>query len=633
MKKTLAILTALALLLGLLGGCASQNSPTATPSSGGAGTTDGTASGSDGTESTEPTAQEADEMLTNRDKRTDYDAADSISVTLNGSTATVNGDGVSVDGSTVTFTAAGTYVITGTLSDGMLLVDAPEDTKLQLVFCGVSITSASSAALYIRQADKVFVTLAEGTGNTLANGGVFTAVDDNNIDGAVFSKEDLSFNGSGTLTVTSPAGHGIVCKDDLVLAGGVYAITSASHAIDANDSVRVTDSTLTLDAGKDGIHADNDEDTEKGFVYVESGTFTIEAEGDGISASVWVQLDGGEYEITAGGGNTNGTKHSSSGWGQFGGRPGQQTDTQTDTDSTSMKGIKAGTSLLIRGGSFTIDSADDSLHCNGSAVIEDGSFTLSTGDDGIHADEALSVSGGTITILTSYEGMEALHLSISGGDIKITASDDGLNAAGGADSSGFGGRDNGQFGDPGSFGGGHPGGMGGQTPPSGDQGGQTPPDGQPGGDGGNPGGMGSSNGTIVISGGTLFINAGGDGIDSNGSLTITGGKLEVYTPTQGDTATLDYDTTGTITGGIFLGSGATGMAQTLTGSGQGVLTQTTGNQSAGTTVSVADTQGNVLVSFTPNNPFGIVIISLPGLIAGESYVVTVGNDGTTVTAK
>lgn len=248
MKKTLAILTALALLLGLLGGCASQNSPTATPSSGGAGTTDGT-------ESTEPTAQEADEMFTNRDKRTDYDAADSISVTLNGSTATVNGDGVSVDGSTVTFTAAGTYVITGTLSDGMLLVDAPEDTKLQLVFCGVSITSASSAALYIRQADKVFVTLAEGTDNTLANGGVFTAVDDNNIDGAVFSKEDLSFNGSGTLTVTSPAENGIVCKDDLVLAGGVYAITSASHAIDANDSVRVTDSTLTLDAGKDGIHA------------------------------------------------------------------------------------------------------------------------------------------------------------------------------------------------------------------------------------------------------------------------------------------------------------------------------------------------------------------------------------------
>lgn len=615
MKKILAILTALALLLGLLGGCASQNSPTATPSSGGAGTTDGT-------ESTEPTAQEADEMFTNRDKRTDYDAADSISVTLNGSTATVNGDGVSVDGSTVTFTAAGTYVITGTLSDGMLLVDAPEDAKLQLVFCGVSITSASSAALYIRQADKVFVTLAEGTDNTLANGGVFTAVDDNNIDGAVFSKEDLSFNGSGTLTVTSPAGHGIVCKDDLVLAGGVYAITSASHAIDANDSVRVTDSTLTLDAGKDGIHADNDEDTEKGFVYVESGTFTIEAEGDGISASAWVQLDGGEYEITAGGGNTNGTKHSSSGWGQFGGRPGQQ----TDTDSTSMKGIKAGTSLLIRGGSFTIGSADDSLHCNGSAVIENGNFTLSTGDDGVHADEALNVSGGTITILTSYEGMEALHLSISGGDIKITASDDGLNAAGGADSSGFGGRDNGQFGDPGSFGGGRPGGMG-------DQGGQTPPDGQPGGDGGNPGGMGSSNGTIVISGGMLFINAGGDGIDSNGSLTITGGKLEVYTPTQGDTATLDYDTTGTITGGIFLGSGATGMAQTLTGSGQGVLTLTTGNQSAGTTVSVADAQGNVLVSFTPNNPFGIVIISLPGLIAGESYVVTVGNDGTTVTAK
>ena len=153
-------------------------------------------------------------------------------------------------------TAETTYIISGTLTDGMLVVNAPEKAKLQIVFDGVSITSATSAALYILEADKVVVTLANGTQNTLQNGGKFEAIDDNNIDGAVFSKQDLTFNGSGSLTVSSPVGHGIVCKDDLVFTGGSYTVNSASHGLDANDSVRITGETnLAIDAGKDGIHS------------------------------------------------------------------------------------------------------------------------------------------------------------------------------------------------------------------------------------------------------------------------------------------------------------------------------------------------------------------------------------------
>lgn len=152
-------------------------------------------------------------------------------------------------------------MISGTLDDGMLVVDASDTAKVQLVFDGVQISSGTSAALYVLEADKVFLTLAEGTENALSNGGEFVAVDDNNIDGALFSKQDLTVNGAGSLTVTSPAGHGIVCKDDLVITGGVYIVYAAGHGIDVNDSIRIADAKLTVDAGKDGIHAENNDDS------------------------------------------------------------------------------------------------------------------------------------------------------------------------------------------------------------------------------------------------------------------------------------------------------------------------------------------------------------------------------------
>ena len=181
----------------------------------------------------------------------------------------------------------------------MLVVDAPDTAKVQLVFDGVPITSRTSAALYVLEADKVFLTLAEGTENALSNGGEFVAVDDNNIDAALFSKQDLTLNGAGSLTVTSPAGHGVVCKDDLVITGGTYTVYAASHGIDANDSVRIADGLLTLDAGKDGIHAENNDDASLGYVYISGGTLRIEAEGDGVSAGSTMQLEGGSLDTVS----------------------------------------------------------------------------------------------------------------------------------------------------------------------------------------------------------------------------------------------------------------------------------------------------------------------------------------------
>ena len=542
------------------------------------------------------------DMFTDRDGRTGYDADGSVRIDLNGNSAVSSSNAVRISGSTVILSEEGTYILSGTLNNGMVVVDADKNAKLQLVLDGVSIHSETSAALYIRQADKVFLTLAEGSGNTLSNGGSFVAIDANNIDGTIFSKDNLTLNGSGSLTVTSPGGHGIVVKDDLVFTGGSYTVNAASHGLDVNDSVRFTDAALTVSAGKDGIHAENDDDASLGFAYISGGTLDIQAAGDGISASAYLQIEGGDFHITTGGGSANAEKKSSGfNGGPWNRGPGTSSATDSSGSDTSSKGLKASSQLLINGGTFSIDAADDAVHSNSDMVINGGSFEIATGDDGFHADESLTVMDGNILITESYEGLEALHLKISDGDITLTAADDGLNAAGGADGSGFGGpHGEDRFGGRGGMGG-----MGG----------------------------GASNGTLEISGGKLYIKASGDGIDANGTLAITGGYIIVCGPIQGDTATLDYDVSGTISGGTFIGTGASRMAQTFSDSEQGVIALRTGNQAAGTLITLTDASGNTLLSHTPELPYDVVILSSPDMIKGETYTVAIGTTSGDFTAS
>lgn len=570
------------------------------------------------------------EMFTNRDFETEYDTSKSVSIELKGDSVSCKSDAVKISKTTITLSEEGTYIFSGTLDNGMIVVDAEDSDKLQIVLKNASITSSTSAALYILEADKVFVTLENGTDNVLANGGTFTPIDDNNIDGAVFSKQDLTFNGSGKLTVTSPADHGIVCKDDLVFTGGTYTVNSASHGLDANDSVRMTSASMTIASGKDGIHAENTDDTTLGFLYVKDGSLTISAEGDGLSAGNSMQISDGTFNITSGGGSANASKQTSDSWGNFMGggmgggrggnrpsRPGEsgtqtqpETDTSTsDTDdsSTSIKAIKSSGDMLIKGGTFTIDSADDSVHSNASITVSGGTFTIASGDDAFHADETLTISDGNMDIIKSYEGLEALHIKVTGGNIKLVASDDGLNAAGGTDASGYGGvRGNEQFG-------GGRGGMGGGM--------------------GGLGGSSSSNGSILIAGGNLYVNASGDGIDANGSLEISGGYTVVVGPTRGDTATLDYDTSATISGGTFIGTGASGMAQTFSDSEQGVVAVSVGNQSAGTKIELKDSKGNTILTHEPELDFAVVILSSPDVQKGETYTITVGASTSSFEAK
>lgn len=554
-------------------------------------------------EETTVTTAQRDEMFTERDLDPSYDEENSVRITLNSASAEADSDSVQISEGIVTISAEGTYIISGTLDEGQIVVCVQDSEKVQLVLDEATIQCADSAALYVAEGDKVFVTLAAGTENALINGGTFADEQDESIDGALFSRQDLTINGSGTLHITSSAGHGIVCNDDLVLTGGTISVSSASHGLKANDSVRMTGVlTLSVDAGKDGIHAENDEDDSLGFVYIEQGTFSLEAEGDGLSASAYMQILDGTFAITAGGGSVNATKESSDQWGGFmdrGGGPQRQMSeseqTSSEDDSTSMKGLKAAGDLTIVSGTFQIDSADDAVHANASITVRGGTFDITTGDDGMHADDTLTITDGTITISESYEGLEALHVDIQGGNITLMSSDDGLNAAGGTDASGIeGGRD-------GMFGGG--------------------------------GRSASSGGTITISGGILNINASGDGIDANGTIEITGGYTVVCGPTQGDTVTLDYDAAASISGGTFIGTGASGMAQTFSDAQQGLISVSLNAQTEGTAITLTDQDGNELISYTPELSYAVIILSSPDIISGETYTLTAGTVSGSVTAE
>ena len=235
------------------------------------------------------------------------------------------------------------------------------------------------------------------------------------------------------------------------------------------------------------------------------------------------------------------------------------------------------------------------MHANASITVRGGTFDITTGDDGMHADDTLTITDGTITISESYEGLEALHVDIQGGNITLTSSDDGLNAAGGTDASGTeGGRDD-------MFGGG--------------------------------GRSASSGGTITISGGILNINASGDGIDANGTIEITGGYTVVCGPTQGDTATLDYDAAASISGGTFIGTGASGMAQTFSDAQQGLISVSLNAQTEGTAITLTDQDGNEIISYTPELSYAVIILSSPDIISGETYTLTAGTVSGSVTAE
>lgn len=605
-KKLLALFFAMALSMTAVAGCTGIKSST------------GNVVSSETETNAEETSAQSEagtfssaDMFTERDLAGTYEESGAVYVTLSDDGITGETAGVAINGQTMTITAEGTYIFSGTLSEGQIVVDA-DNAKVQIVFDNVDITCASSAAVYVKSAEKVFVTLAEGSQNTLRNTDEYVAIDDNNIDAVIFAKSDLTLNGTGSLTIVSAEGHGIVSKDDLKITGGTYDITAAGHALSGKDSVRIADGTFILTAEKDGIHAENADDEEKGYIYIADGDFAITSDGDGMDASNIVQIEDGTFDITAGGGAANSLKtHESDmpggGMSQNIERPDGENmpqDTTTDESGTSTKGIKAGGGMYLNGGTYQIDSADDSIHSNANITIADGTYTLATGDDGVHADDALTVNGGTITVTESYEGLEGLTVTINDGTIDITARDDGINTAGGTDQSGFG-----TFGD-------HFKGM-----DSADDETEETTDNEM---------------WMELNGGYIHILAGGDGVDSNGDLTINGGEIYIDGPSDNGNSAIDYGdrSSAYVNGGTLVAIGSSGMAEVMSDSSkQKVLMVKLGEQMEAGNVVLTDSEGNVIVSYTALKTYDCVIISTAEVESGATYTLTTSGTTTEVTAE
>ncbi|MDD4238872.1 MAG: carbohydrate-binding domain-containing protein [Desulfotomaculaceae bacterium] len=515
-----------------------------------------------------------------------WDPATATTITLQGSSIEVAGSGAASEGSKLTITAAGTYVLGGTLTDGQIVVDAKKDDLVRLVLNGASISCSDNAAIYAKQAKKTILTLAEGSSNTVQDGTAYTLAEgEDEPDAAIFSQDDLTINGTGSLTLRGQFKHGIATKDDLVITGGGINVIAAGDGLRGRDSIAVNGGAITVEAGGDGLQANNDEAADKGWISLDSGVFNIIAGNDGIQAETLLQVTNGKVSLTTGGGSVNAsTDLSGAPRSEWGKRETAAIATSAEEDTVSAKGLKAGAGILISGGVIAIDSSDDALHSNGEILIKAGELEIASGDDGIHADSALTVDGGAILITQSYEGLESASISINSGTVRLTAKDDGFNAAGGNDGSSQGGR-------PGenSF-------------------------------------KSDSPYFIRITGGYIAIDAGGDGIDSNGALYFNGGTVLVSGPTNNGNGPMDYNGECEVTGGTLAIAGSSGMAQAPgeASSQNSITVYYTKTQEAGTLVTLTDESGKTILAFAPAKTYQSIVLSTPELEQGKTYTLSSG---------
>lgn len=563
----------------------------------------------------------------------EWDASSAIPIGLSKTGFSASGAGISIDGNKLTISKEGTYLLEGAMDNGQIIVDA-KNAEVQLILNGISLSCADNAPIYGKDG-KITVILAEGTDNSLADMGKYTDLQDGDEpDAALFSKDDLTIGGSGMLQVNGQYSHGITCKDNLTIAEGVLSITAKEDGIRGRDSLTINGGTISIEAGGDGLKSNNDQDADKGQITLTGGTLDITAGCDGIQAETLLDISGGSYQIITAGGSQ---------------------DLHYDGEE-SCKGLKAGQGIQISGGEFHLNTLDDAIHSNGSVEINGGNFSISTSDDGVHGDQAVAVHDGELLIARCYEGVEGLNVTVSSGTIHITASDDGINAAD-PDAKqagpGMGGMTGGRWG-----GNGMPEPPEGIEPPKEMADRMNPLEGAPQErqrpDRENqpletsqiqqeassnekplrnmdfPGEPGkrqiNEDVYIKISGGTVIIDAQSDALDSNGNIFLEGGTVLLNGPTNNGDGALDYDGDCTITDGILVAAGSSGMAMALgTSSTQPSLSiYFSEEQDAGTTINLSTTEGNSLVTFAPSKKFQNLVISTPDLKEGQTVVLSSG---------
>ncbi len=496
-----------------------------------------------------------------------YDQSDVVEISL-GAKISASFSSVSVDGTTATITSAGTYHITGTLSDGRLVVSAGDSAQVQLILDNAHITNTDGAAIAVMSAETAVVILADGSSNTLSDGAAYVLDEgEDEPNATLFSKADLTISGTGSLMVSANYNDGIASKDGLVIDSGAITVVAVDDAIRGKDYVVVNGGTMDLTAGGDGIKSDNDEDAERGYVLVAGGVINVTSGDDGVQAATDALITGGTLTISAGASGV----------------------------SEDARGVQGDVMVVVGGGTIVVDAVDDAIHSNSTVTIDGGDLTLATGDDAIHGDYVVTINGGSILITEAFEGIESEVITINDGFIDITSSDDGLNVAG-ADSTAT----------------------------------TTNLRGGGGGPGGEVVGdyyVYINGGTTVITV-TGDLAEQGDGIDANGHVEMSGGVVVVSGPTDTRNSAVDYSGGSFVmTGGTFIGTNINGRNSEGVGrsSTQASLYVTSGSvHEAGTLIHIQTTDGESLVTFEPVNQFDVIVFSSPDLEQGESYEIYLG---------
>ena len=550
-----------------------------------------------------------------------FDRQSAASITLSGSTAQSNGSGVSINNATVTISKEGCYLISGELEDGQIIVDAGDSDKVQLVLDNASIHCSTGSAILVRNADKVKVTLAADSENELSDGTEYQT-DDDNPDAALFSKDDLVINGSGSLTVQGNYKHGIAGNDDLVITGGRLTVNSLSHALRGKDSVAILDGTFVLTSQKDGIQASNTEDSTKGWVQIDGGNFTIQSSGDGIQAETNLSIYDGSFTITSGGGAVNGADHTENRGGGFGRPGGNRPDSANGQTSPEMPSQPAEggqtpsempsqpaeggqtpsempsqpaegeqsssgnesdySELIFDPDDFDDTSTDDSdttvstkgIKAGNALLIQQGTFVIDSADDAIHSNYSVTIDGGSFQLSSGDDGIHAeAYLNINGGTTTIAESYEGLEAA-----------------------------------------------------------------QIHISGGTTQVSSSDDGLNAAGgsSFELVDGLLVLKDTSSSDTEQTFGGRGGmfevedncdiTISGGTLVALGSSGMAQSMEPDDSHATLMVTWDevQPAGTRLTLCTQQGEILCSLQSTNSFQTAVISTDSLSAGQEVSLYTG---------
>ena len=275
------------------------------------------------------------------------------------------------DGEETTITEEGIYVVSGSYNNSTIVVEADSEAKVQIVLDGVDITNTSAPAIYVKSADKLFVTTTDSE-NTLKVTGTFVADDTTNLDGVIFSKDDVVVNGLGVLNISS-TDNGIVSKDELKVTGSTLNIDCVNNALEAHDGIAVADGVFNIESDDDGLHAEDDEDDTVGYVYICGGTFNINAADDAIRGTTYLQIDDGKLTMSA------------------------------------VEALES-TYVQINGGTLDITSSDDGINASTKSTI---------------CTPQIDINGGDITIVMGQGDTDAIdsngYLYINGGTLNITA--------------------------------------------------------------------------------------------------------------------------------------------------------------------------------------------------------------------